>query len=140
MWFDEEAALRTVRHDHRVLHHLRPDQAQHRGAEVLAPVRPAQAAAGDWAEAQVGTFHARAVDEDLAIRPRLGQVRPACGVELEPDVVLVAAVVVDLVVAGAQGGVDDAHEAAHDAVLVEAGAARSAEHTAELQSLMISPY
>src|SRR3546814_9347210 len=37
------------------------------------------------------------------------------------DVVLVAAVVVDLVVAGAQGGVDDAHEAAHDAVLVEAG-------------------
>src|SRR3546814_6355108 len=40
---------------------------------------------------------------------------------LEPDVVLVAAVVVDLVVAGAQGGVDDAHEAPHDAVLVEAG-------------------
>src|SRR3546814_5813090 len=30
-------------------------------------------------------------------------------------------VVVDLVVAGAQGGVDDAHVAAHDAVLVEAG-------------------
>src|SRR3546814_4628525 len=57
----------------------------------------------------------------LAIRPRLGQVRHAGGVELESDVVLVAAVVVDLVVAGAQGGIDDAHEAAHDAVLVEAG-------------------
>src|SRR3546814_17829371 len=57
----------------------------------------------------------------LAIRPRLGQVRHAGGVELEPDVVLVAAVVVDLVVAGAQGGIDEAHQAAYDAVLVSAG-------------------
>src|SRR3546814_13311151 len=72
-------------------------------------------------EAQVGTFHARAVDEDLAIRPRLGQVRHAGAVELEPDVVLVAAVVVDLVVAGEQGGVDAAHKAATYAVHAEAG-------------------
>src|SRR3546814_8736100 len=93
----------------------------------------------DWSSdvcsSDVGAFHARAVDEDLAIRARLGQVRHAGGVELEPDVVLVAAVVVDLVVAGAQGGVDDAHEAAHDAVLV-----RSEEHTSELQSLMRISY
>src|SRR3546814_9903670 len=92
---------------------------------LFRSVRPAQAAAGDRAEAQVGAFHARAVDEDLAIRPRLGQVRHAGGVELEPDVVLVAAVVVDLVVAGAQGGIDEAHEAAHDAVLVEAEIGRA---------------
>ena len=38
-----EAALRPDRHDHRVLHHLRLHQAEHLGAEVLAPVRPADA-------------------------------------------------------------------------------------------------
>ena len=70
----EEAALRTHRHDDGVLHHLRLDQAQHFGAEILAPIRPAQAAARDRAEAQVHAFDARAVDEDLAVRPRLGQV------------------------------------------------------------------
>src|SRR5690606_30514457 len=44
---DHEAALGADRHDDGVLDHLRLDQAQHLGAEVLAPVRPAQAATGD---------------------------------------------------------------------------------------------
>ena len=43
----EEAALRADRHDHGVLDHLRLDQAEDLGAEVVAPVGPAQAAAGD---------------------------------------------------------------------------------------------
>ncbi len=55
---DEEAALGADRHDHGVLHHLRLDQAQHLGAEVLAAVRPAQAATRNRAEAQVHAFHA----------------------------------------------------------------------------------
>ncbi len=71
----EEAALAADRHDHRVLHHLRLDQAQHLGAEILAPVRPAQAATRDRPEAQVDALHARAADPDLAIRARLRQVR-----------------------------------------------------------------
>ena len=45
--FAHEPALGTDRHDHRVLHLLRLDQAQHLGAEVLQPVRPAQAAGHD---------------------------------------------------------------------------------------------
>ncbi len=75
---DEEAALGTDRHDDRVLDHLRLDQAEHFGAEILAPIRPAQAAARDRAEAQMHAFDARRIDEDLAIRARLGQVRHAC--------------------------------------------------------------
>ncbi len=41
-----EAAFGSHRHDHGVLHHLRLDQPQHLGAEILAPIRPAQTAAG----------------------------------------------------------------------------------------------
>ena len=82
---DEEAALGADRHDHRVLHHLRLDQAQHFGAEILAAVRPAQTAARDRAEAQVHAFDARPVDEDLAVRTRLGQVRHLRRIELEAD-------------------------------------------------------
>ena len=118
---DDEAALGADRHDHRVLHHLRLDQAQHLGAEILAPVGPAQAAARDRAEAQVRAFDARAVHEDLAVGPGLGQLRHVGRIELEGDGFLPAAVAGALEVAGAQGGVDHAHEAAQDAVLVEAG-------------------
>ncbi len=48
--FGNETALGADRHDHRVLHLLRLHQPQHLGAEVLAPVGPAQAAAGDLAQ------------------------------------------------------------------------------------------
>jgi hypothetical protein len=89
---DEETALGTDRHDHRVLDHLRLDQAQHLGAEILAAVGPAQAAARHRAEAQVDAFHARRTDPDLAIRHRLGQVGHLVRVELEADVAAVCAV------------------------------------------------
>ena len=48
---NHEAALGANRHDDRVLDHLRLHQAKHLGAEILAPVRPAQATAGDPAAA-----------------------------------------------------------------------------------------
>ena len=48
---DHEAALRANRNDQRVLDHLRLHQAQDLGAEVLAPVRPAQATARHLAAA-----------------------------------------------------------------------------------------
>ena len=59
------------RDDDRVLDHLGLHQAEHLGAEVLAPVRPADAAAGDHPAAQVDALHLRAVDEDLEQRARL---------------------------------------------------------------------
>ena len=118
---DEEPALRADRHDHGVLHHLCLHQPQHLGTEILAPVRPAQAAAGHRAEAQVHAFHARAVDEDLAVRTRLGQIRHLGRIELVADGRRHRAVLAALVVIGAQGGVDHADVTAQDAVFVEAG-------------------
>ena len=116
----EEAALGTHRHDHGVLHHLRLDQAQHLGAEVLAPVRPAQAAARDRPEAQVHAFHARRVHPDFAVRHRLRDVRNLVRIELVADVFGGLAVAL-LEIAGAQRRPHLAHEAAQDAVIVEAG-------------------
>ncbi len=56
---DDEAALGADRHDDSVLDHLRLDQAEHLGAEILAPVRPAQPAARDLAAAQVHALDPR---------------------------------------------------------------------------------
>ena len=64
----DEAALGADRHDHGVLHHLRLDQAEDLGAEVLAPVGPAQTAARDLAEAQVHALDPRRVHPDLVRR------------------------------------------------------------------------
>ena len=80
-----ETALGAHRHDDGVLHHLRLDQAEHLGAEVVGPVRPAQPAARDLAAAQVDAFEARRIDEDLVQRPRRGQPRHPGGVELEAE-------------------------------------------------------
>ena len=118
---DDEAALGPDRHDDGVLDHLRLDQPEHLGAEVLPTVRPAQAAAGDGTEAQVDTFHPRSEHEDLAVRTRFGQIGYQCGVELVGDIATLGAADAVLVVAGAQGGFDHAHEAAQDAVFVQAG-------------------
>ena len=84
-----EPALGPGRHDDGVLDHLRLDQPEDLGAEVLAPVGPAQPAAGDRPEAQVHALDARAVDPDLELRARGRQVGHGLGVELERDVRLV---------------------------------------------------
>ena len=117
---DEESALGADRHDDRVLDHLRLDQAQHLGAEILAPVGPAQAAARHRAEAQVDAFHPRRAHPNLAERHRLGQVGHLVRIEFVADVRPWCAVP-QLEEAGAQGGTDDGDEAAQDAVLVQAG-------------------
>ena len=52
----DEAALGADRHDHRVLDGLSLHQAEHLGAEILAPVGPAEPAARDCAESQVDAF------------------------------------------------------------------------------------
>ena len=78
-----EAALGADRHDDGVLHHLRLHEPKHLRTKILAPVGPAQAAAGHRAAAQMDAFHARAVDEDLAPRPRRRQLVDGRAVELE---------------------------------------------------------
>ena len=81
-----EAALRAHGHDHRVLHHLGLHQAEHLGAEVLAAVRPADAAARDGPAAQVHALGARRVDEDLEAGAGLRQPAQLRRVELERQV------------------------------------------------------
>ena len=118
---EHEAAFGADRDDQRVLDHLRLHQAEHLGAEVLAPVGPAEAAAGDLAAAQVHSLDPRRVDEDLEQRPRQRQDRDLRRVELDRQVGvgLPSAVVLEGV--GADDRADHRQEAAQDAVLVEAG-------------------
>src|SRR5215218_8504008 len=68
--FDYEAALRPDGDYYSVLHRLGLHQAENLGPEVLAPVRPADSAAGDLPAAQVDTLRTRGVDEDLEAGPR----------------------------------------------------------------------
>ena len=116
----DEAALRADRHDQRVLDHLRLHQPEDLRAEVLAPVRPAQAAARDAAAAQVHALDARRVHEDLEARPRQRDDRDARRVELERDVRLRPPVGGRLEEVRPQHRADDGVEAAQDAILVEA--------------------
>ena len=85
---DHEAALRAHRHDDDVLHVLRFHQTEDLGAEILAAVGPADAAARDFAGPQMDAFHRRRVDEDLEHRPRQRQLADLLGVELEGEVAL----------------------------------------------------
>src|SRR5207247_8180263 len=89
---EDEATLRAGRDDDCVLHGLRLHQPEDLGAEVLTPVRPADAAARDPAGAEVDALHPRRVDGDLEHRPRLRQVGDAGWVELEGQVRLGPAV------------------------------------------------
>ena len=96
-----EAALRADRHDHHVLHHLRFHQAEHFRAEILAPVRPAQAAARHAPAAQMHAFDARRIHPDLEHRLGLRQARHARRIELERQVRLRMPLLIEPVVVGA---------------------------------------
>ena len=114
-----EAALGAHRHDDGVLHLLRLDEAQHLGAEVLRPVGPAQATAGDLAEAHVHALDARRIDEDLVERPRRRQVVDLLRLELDRDGRAHLPVRAELVEIGAHRRLDQVDEGPEDAVLVE---------------------
>ena len=118
---DHEAALRPDRHDHGVLDHLRLHQAQDLGAEVLAPVGPADAAARHLAAAQMDRLGARAVDPDLDQRPRQRQLIDRAAVQLHRQVGLQLPVGAFLEIVGPQGRADEVEEPAQDAVLVQVG-------------------
>ena len=109
----EEAALGAGRHDHGVLDHLRLDQAQDLGAEVVAAVRPAQAATGDLAEAQVHALDARGADPDLVLGARERRTVDLARHQLEGQRRGIGVVV------GAQRRLDDVHEAAQQLVGIQ---------------------
>ena len=115
-----EAAFRADRDDHRVLHLLRLDEAEHLGAEILRPVGPAQAPARDLAEAQVHALDARRIDEDLVERTRQRQRVDLGAFELEGDRCAGQPVLVDLEEVRADCGFDEIGEAAQDAVIIKA--------------------
>ena len=124
--FRYEAALGAHRHDYSVLHVLGLHQAQHFGAKILAPVRPANTAARDVAHAQVHAFDARAVDEDLEHRARQRQIGNLRRIELEGEVGLRLSLGVQLEVIGTQRRLDDGGIRTQDAIFVEALHASSA--------------
>jgi hypothetical protein len=120
-----EAALGADRHDDRVLDLLRLDQAEHLGAEILRPVRPAQAAARDLAEAQMHALDPRRIDEDLVERRGAGM--PSTLAEANLNAIVLrgwpsSPIWKKLV----RRPLDQVDEAAQDAVLVEAGTSASA--------------
>ncbi len=69
-----ETALGPGRYDHRVLDPLGLHQAEDFGAEIVAPVGPAQATARDRAGPQMDPLDPPRIDEDLAPRDRSRQV------------------------------------------------------------------
>ena len=111
-----EPALAAVRHDHGVLDHLGLHQPEHLGAVVLAPVRPADAAARDEAATQVDALHLGIADEDLEERRRGGHRRDVGRAQLQAQ----APSAIGPVGVGADGREHELQEAAQDAVLVEA--------------------
>ncbi len=116
---EHEAALGADRNDDRILDHLRLDQAQHLGTEVLRPVGPAQAAARDPAAAQVHALEARRVDEDLELRLGLGQSRNLPRIELERYEPLAAALGIPPPEVGPGRGLDEREILAQHAILGE---------------------
>ena len=116
-----EAALRAHRHDDGVLHLLRLHETEHFGAEIIAPVGPAQAAACDGTEAQVDAFDIRRPDEDFAEGPRRGQrVRLAAG-DLHGDVPMGFARRVGEIEVGALEGFHQRQKPAQGAVCIQRG-------------------
>ena len=117
----DKSAFRPVGNDDGVLDLLGLHQAQHLGAEVLAPVRPAQAAARDTSGAQVDALHAGCVHENLVARPGPGQLGQLCRIELQRDVFARETRVIVGKEIRAKGCANHIEVTAQDAVLIEAG-------------------
>ena len=115
-----ETTLRPDGDYHGVLHRLGLHEAEDLGPEVLAPVRPADPAAGDLSAAQVYPLGARGVDEDLEAGQWQRQARDPLGVELEREVRFGIPIRRALVVVRPQRSQGDVEERAQDAVLVQA--------------------
>ena len=139
--FHDETALGAHRDDDGVLHHLGLHQPEHLGAEVLAPIAPAQPAAGDPATAQVDALDTWRIHEDLELRPGQGHLRDPARVELERQHRPMASAVRGAERVGPKRGVHQTPQGTSDAILVEPGhgveqlADRRVEHADSLCSV-----
>ena len=115
----QKPAFRAGRNNHRVLHLLRFAQPENLGAEILRPIRPANAAARNRREAHVHAFDARTVDPNLAKGARLRRTFDKLGIEFEGYGVRQLAVCAKLVEVGAQCHADQVQVRTQDAVLVQ---------------------
>src|SRR3546814_12740137 len=77
-------------------------QAQYFRAEILSPIRPAQAATCNPATPQVDAFDLRGIDKNLEHRPRRRQLRPSARIKLDRHIALELAVSTVLAVICAQ--------------------------------------
>ena len=99
--FRHKAAFGADRHDHRVLDVLRLDQTEDLGAEVLRPVRPANAATRHFAEAQMHGFDPRRIDENFIERPRQRHRVDFAAGELDRDQLFDTPIAAELIKIGA---------------------------------------
>ena len=116
----DETTLRAHGDDHRVLHHLRLDQTEHLGAEVLPTVTPPQPAPGHPAEPQVHAGHTGRGHEDLEARAWQWHARHLAWIDLEGQP-LFGGAVHPLVVVGAEHGEHDPQQLPDDAVVIQGG-------------------
>ena len=117
----DERALRSGRHDHGVLDHLRLHQAEDLGPVVLGPVGRADPAPRHAGSPQVQPLHDRREYKGLHRGPRQRQELEPRRVDLQGEVPLRAAVRGELEVVGPHDGGEHVAQPAQDAVLVEAG-------------------
>ncbi len=117
---DDKAALRSDRHDDRVLDRLCLHQAEDLGAEILLSIRPANPAASNPAGAHVHALHPRAVDVDFEERPRQRQQVDLAAGELDREIRLWLSGRQLLKIVRPHGLQNKREVAAQDAVLIEA--------------------
>ena len=118
---DKKTAFGADRHYHRIFDILRFHQSKHFSAKVLAPVGPAQAAAGDLSPTKMNTLESWRKHPYFTIGRGQRKIWHCVGIQLEADVLLVSAVLILLEEIGAKGGADNPVKSKQDAVLIQAG-------------------
>src|SRR5205085_11344476 len=115
-----EPALGADGHDDGILRLLGLHQTEDFGAEILRPVRPANAAARNLAETQVHGLEPRRIDEHLIERPGHRHLLHLAAFEFGGDRRFRAAFGIDLIEIRPYRRADRAREPAQDAIFIEA--------------------
>ena len=131
----DKTALGPHGHNHSVFHLLGFYQAQHFGAEVFPAVRPAQAASGHLAPAQVYPFHPGGIYKDFKFWQRQRHITDRLRSQLEGHIFLVIAIRRRLIEVGAQGRFNHFHITANNAVVIQIGHLVQLFHQLLVQSL-----
>src|ERR1019366_3829368 len=116
--FDHETAFGAYRNDDGILYLLRLHQSENLGAEIFAPIGPADAAASDVSHPQVHAFHARREYEHLEQGLGQRQLAQFLAFHLEGQIVLELARLGRPVRIGAYRGGQGVPQGTQNAVLV----------------------